>query len=215
MPEMDGLMLARDIRADAALAATRLVLLSSLGRGWNADELKAAGIEEYLVKPAKQSRLHVCLARVMGRSAIEPEAPAHSPVIVPGMKAPLHPARILLAEDHAINQKVALRQLESLGYRADSVANGREVLEALARIPYDIILMDCQMPELDGYETTEQIRRDHSRPIHIIAMTAHAMQGDREKCLAAGMDDYVTKPVRSTDLQAALERWHPGVEHRH
>ncbi|MGH8046990.1 MAG: response regulator [Chthoniobacterales bacterium] len=214
MPDMDGLKLASDIKANAALATTRLVLLSSLGHGLTADELQAAGIEEYLVKPAKQSRLHDCLARVMGRIASEPDAPAHVPTIVPDGKAPPHPARILLAEDHAINQKVALRQLESLGYRADSVANGREVLEALERIPYDIILMDCQMPELDGYETTEQIRRDHSsKPIHIIAMTAHAMQGDREKCLAAGMDDYVTKPVRTTDLQAALERWRPGGGH--
>jgi len=205
MPEMDGLMLARAIKADPALAATRTVLLSSLGQRLDAGQLKAAGIEEYLVKPLKQSRLSERLALIMGGI---PKNPAAAAPIMPEM--PSHPARILLAEDHAINQKVALRQIESLGYRADAVANGREVIEALQRIPYDIVLMDCQMPEMDGYETARHIRSHDSRPIRIIAMTAHAMEGDREKCLAAGMDDYLTKPVRTSDLRAVLDRWRPG-----
>ena len=112
-----------------------------------------------------------------------------------------------MAEDNIINQKVALRMLAKLGYHADTVADGNEVLEALQRIDYDIIFMDCQMPELDGYETTRLIRLADGRPIHIIAITANAMGWDREKCLAAGMNDYVAKPLKSPDLQAALSRW--------
>ena len=122
--------------------------------------------------------------------------------------------QVLLAEDNPINQKVALRMLAKMGYRADVVANGLEVLQALQRIHYDVILMDCQMPEMDGYEATRQIRlreqEEGRTPVHIIAMTAHAMQGDRELCLAAGMDDYLAKPVRTLELQQALEHVRPA-----
>jgi signal transduction histidine kinase/PleD family two-component response regulator len=206
MPKMDGLMLAREIRKEAALADTHVVLLSSLGQRLDAAKLQAAGVEEFLVKPIKHSRLSERLASVMGLKtiAIPADTPPSGQKVADRRPVP----RILLAEDHTINQKVALRLIESLGYRADAVGNGVEVLDALQRVPYDIIFMDCQMPELDGYETTRRIRRQHPRPVHIIAMTAHAMQGDREKCLAAGMDDYISKPVRTPDLQAAIEQWH-------
>ena len=122
--------------------------------------------------------------------------------------------RVLLAEDNPINQKVAIKMLSRLGYRADAVANGMEVLQSMRQVPYDVILMDCQMPEMDGYEATRQIRmREQTEgrtPVHIIAMTAHAIQGDREQCLAAGMDDYLAKPVRTNELQQALERVRPA-----
>ena len=213
MPEMDGLMLTRAIKGEPAIAATPLIMLSSLGKHIDITEIKAAGIEEYLVKPVKQSRLFDCLAEVMNRrqgATAMPDQPA--PRLLPSSTpTPLtHAERILLAEDNMINQKVALRQLAKMGYHADAVADGNEVLEALERFPYNIILMDCQMPDLDGYATTRRIRREQSRPIHIIAMTANAMSGDREKCLAAGMNDYVTKPVKTEELQAALARWQPA-----
>jgi CheY-like chemotaxis protein len=217
MPEMDGLMLARAIKADPTIASTRLIILTSLGQMMSSAELKAASIEAYLVKPVKQSRLFDCLVDVMGRAAVEDMVAKGAPA------APVQPAgnlnlHVLLAEDNSVNQKVALNQLKKLGCSADAVANGLEVLEGLKHVPYDVILMDCQMPEMDGYEATRLIRQREKglglacpwkAPVYIIAMTANAMQGDREKCLAAGMNDYVSKPVRTTDLQAALERGRP------
>ena len=216
MPEMDGLMLARAIKSDPALTATRLIILTSLGRIMSKAELQAAGIAAYLVKPVKQSRLFDCLVDVMGSAASE--AIFVKPDLAPEQlaAAPRPKARILLAEDNAVNQKVAQAQLRKLGLNADAVANGLEVLHALEKIPYDLVLMDCQMPEMDGYEATQLIRKREQEAagaggprahIHIIAMTANAMQGDREKCLAAGMDDYISKPVRESDLRAVLERW--------
>jgi len=222
MPEMDGSTLARAIKADAAIASTKLIILTSLGEQPDAAELEAAGIEAYLVKPIKQSRLFDCLVKVMGKPHLEEgrgkEPPSASSQIdeSPPSLRPVRKVRVLLAEDNIINQKVALKQLSKLGFTADAVANGLEVLQELERIPYDIVLMDCQMPEMDGYEATRLIRQRegeasqrqiHPSRLHIIAMTANAMQGDRERCLEAGMDDYVSKPVRTDELQAALARW--------
>ena len=223
MPKMDGLTLAAAIKSDPVLTGTRLIVLTSIGHVLSSVELKQLGIEAYLVKPVKQSRLFDCLfSQARSREVTEVPDPitASSPS---GFKIELEfkKARILLAEDNIINQKVALAQLRRLRYRADAVANGREVLQALQSIPYDLILMDCQMPEMDGYEAAQAIRQRENRsdspcpwksPVHIIAMTANALQGEREKCLAAGMDEYLSKPVRPAELQAALERWQIAVQ---
>jgi two-component system, sensor histidine kinase and response regulator len=220
MSEMDGLALARAIKADPTIASTRLIVLTSLGQSLTAGELKAIGIDAYISKPVKQSNLFDCLVNAMGRTAAEKvlvqPAVAASVPIPSEANLQLEKVRILLAEDNSINQRVALGQLRNLCYKANAVANGLEVLQALAQISYDIILMDCQMPEMDGYEATQAIRKREQSleqrcpwksPVYIIAMTANAMQGDSEKCLAAGMDDYLSKPVRASELQAALERW--------
>ena len=183
MPGMDGFELASAIKNDPAIAATRLVMLTSYGERGGYAAAQQLGIAAYLAKPIRQATLFECLANVvrtpdamktLERSAIAPK-PAASEV------KPASNKLILIAEDNAVNQKVAIRQLRKLGYRADAVANGREVLEALARIPYDLVLMDCQMPEMDGYEATAAIRRHEPAPQRtpVIAMTAHALEGDR------------------------------------
>jgi len=218
MPEMDGMTLAKAIKADPAISQTRLIILTSMGYMHSQEELAAAGVDAYLVKPVKQSRLFDCLVTVLGRAAAEHafSAPADdAPEAQPHQEfAASRHTRILLAEDNTVNQRVALAQLKGLGFVADAVANGNEVLNALQQVPYDIILMDCQMPEMDGYEATRRIRQAErassnswKAPVHIVAMTANAMTGDREKCLAAGMDDYLSKPVRKSELRGALMKW--------
>ncbi len=221
MPEMDGMTLAHAIKSDPAISSTHLIILTSLGHAMGTEELRAKGIDAYLVKPVKQSPLFDCLVDVMGRAASGTIFTKATDLPHPqdALNPSLPKVRILLAEDNRVNQKVALGQLKKLGCSAHAVANGLEVIESLREARYDVVLMDCQMPEMDGYEATQLIRkheRESGAPngaaprLHIIAMTANAMLGDREKCLAAGMDDYVTKPVRLSDLQAALERWHPS-----
>ena len=216
MPGTNGLTLARMIKAESDLAGVRLLLLSSLGNRINREELKAAGIDDCLVKPVKQSLLFDSLATVMGNTAAGSLIRAKK-VLPPTsiLASATQKLRILLAEDNTVNQQVALGLLKKLGYRADAVADGTEVLEALKGIRYDVILMDCQMPLLDGYETTRRIRQleqeriapfDWKAPVHIIAMTANAMEGDREKCITAGMNDYLSKPVRQKELTAAFQR---------
>jgi signal transduction histidine kinase/CheY-like chemotaxis protein len=217
MPEMDGMTLARAIKADPAIASTRLIILTSMGYMHTHEELKAAGVDAYLIKPVKQSRLFDCLVDVLGRAAAEHVFTKQPKDAAPLLAAPAPAtgtARILLAEDNIVNQKVALAQLKGLGFSADAVANGHEVLSALKQVPYDLIFMDCQMPEMDGYEASRIIRQSEKSltatwksPIRIVAMTANAMTGDREKCLASGMDDYLSKPVRKSELQSALMKW--------
>ncbi|MBI3877481.1 MAG: response regulator, partial [Verrucomicrobia bacterium] len=219
MPGMDGLALARAIRAETLKTQPCVVLLAPLGQKLNPTAVQAAGVNACLLKPVKRARLLACLAAAVrgGQGEFEPSAlPAPADRHEPARPAvPLKSTRILLAEDNSVNCKVALLQLEKLGYRAAVVTNGREVLEALEHEPYDIVLMDCHMPEMDGYEAARQIRqreRDaaqngHSRPpIYIVALTANALPGECEQCLAAGMDDYVVKPVELLELEAALQR---------
>lgn len=210
MPVMDGFELARAIKADSNIAGVHLILMPSIRERVDAQAIRELGIAASLTKPIRQSNLFDCLVNVIGEFGGKSKAPA-TPAnreLLKENKNALR-TRILIAEDNQINQKVALRQIEKLGYRADVVANGLEAVEALSNIPYDIILMDCQMPEMDGYEATAEIRRREEENEHtiIIAMTANALEGDREKCIAAGMDDYITKPVKAEQLAKILERW--------
>jgi two-component system, sensor histidine kinase and response regulator len=219
MPEMDGLMLAQKIKSDDEIAAARLVMMTSLGCSRDDEAIRAAGIDACLTKPVKQSQLFDCLATVLaeatGVSADEHQTPQKTATQTSATQSGgREHIRILVAEDNAVNQKVILRQLEKLGYSADAVGDGSEVLESLSRIPYDIVLMDCQMPEMDGYEATRCVRQSEGDSKHtpIIAMTANALEGDRERCIAAGMDDYLSKPVKEASLAAMLERWAAEVK---
>ncbi len=216
MPGMNGLELARVIKADPAIASARLIMLTSVCELPAGEDLARIGIDSRLVKPIKQSHLYNCVVEVMGRNCVAASTSPSTPSAL--VMTALPPMRVLVAEDNQVNQRVALGQLNKLGCTADVAANGHEVLSALSRMHYDVILMDCLMPDMDGYETTRTIRKlenDPSRPcawktpIHIIAMTANAMQGDRELCISAGMDDYVSKPVRLDDLRAVLARLNP------
>jgi signal transduction histidine kinase/CheY-like chemotaxis protein/HPt (histidine-containing phosphotransfer) domain-containing protein len=212
MPEMDGLALARAIRSDAAISSTKLVLLTSLGGHDFPKSARDAGVDACLTKPARQSELYNILAGIVGvRSCLPDEAP----------KAPLDQqtqlhrlgVRLLVAEDNIVNQQVVLGILSSLGYSADVVANGLEAVEAARRIPYSLILMDCRMPEMDGYTAATTIRqsRSVSRNIPIIALTADVVSDARAKALAAGMNDYIAKPIKADELASALDRWLPAV----
>jgi signal transduction histidine kinase/CheY-like chemotaxis protein/HPt (histidine-containing phosphotransfer) domain-containing protein len=215
MPGMDGIALARSIKGNPALAATRLILLTSIGQAGMTAELHEAGIAACLVKPVRKSELYDCLANVMAKPEGEfhyPQRVAAQPgnALPSGYKAPSKTlGRILVAEDNMVNQQVAVGILEAGGYRTDVVANGLEALQALERRAYAAVLMDCQMPEMDGYAATLEIRRREGRQgrTPVIAMTANALHGEREKCLAAGMDDYISKPVTSKELYQTLEKW--------
>ena len=205
MPEMNGLELARAISADEKLSDVRVILLTGHGLRLGEAEWRSAGVAQCCAKPVRQSALFDCLVNTAGRG----DAPAHPAVAAFSEFAPAPGGRrILLVEDNPVNQKVALGQLRKLGYAADAVGNGFEALEALDRVPYEIVLMDCQMPEMDGYEASAAIRQREGAGRHtwIVAMTANAMREDRKLCLDAGMDDYVSKPVRTADLAAVLER---------
>jgi PAS domain S-box-containing protein len=206
MPQMDGLTLAAEIRKQQNCQKLPLVLLTSLGK----QDIDLQSVEEifaaFLTKPIRQSQLYNILIRVLSEQPIRPrQFPATSPPINPQL-AEQFPLRILLAEDNVVNQKVAVQILQRMGYRAEVAGNGLEVLQALHRQPYDVVLMDVQMPEMDGLAATRQICQEwlpSQRP-RIIAMTANAMQGDRETCLNAGMDDYISKPIRVEELVRAL-----------
>jgi PAS domain S-box-containing protein len=215
MPEMDGLMLAREIMNDAKISGSRVVLLTSWDRRFTREELTECGVIRMLVKPIRQQDLLGALLRCVrigfgtnsGGSNLpsrsNPPAEDPAPRVAPTGRA----LRVLVAEDNIVNQRVASLQLRNLGHTVEIAANGLEVLKALETSTYDVIFMDGQMPELDGYQTTRRIRLNPATVgIRIIAMTANAMQGDRERCLEAGMDDYISKPTRPEDLQAALIR---------
>lgn len=212
MPDMDGMQVARTIRGDPTLGHTPLVLLTSLGRSELGADPDEAGIRAVLAKPVRQSRLLETIMEVLAPADV-PNTPASLGRTTDAPAPTFAGGRILVAEDVAVNQALARGILTKLGFRADVVGDGREALEALDRLAYDAVLMDIQMPDMDGLEAAREIRRrekERGGHVPIIAMTANAMKGDRERCLAAGMDDYVAKPVRPNEVAAALQRWVHG-----
>jgi signal transduction histidine kinase/CheY-like chemotaxis protein/HPt (histidine-containing phosphotransfer) domain-containing protein len=235
MPGKDGLQLAKELKLHPVGSLVRLVVLTSLIQRGHAELARQAGFVAYLTKPVRHDQLANCLRTVLGLPELvgqgtAPTVTAPAPQLITRhtLAETGSAPRILVAEDNLINQKLTVRMLEKLGFQADVVGNGQEALAALDRGSYAIVLMDCQMPLVDGLEATRQIRereasdsetRDASRTttdaasarhIPIIAVTANAMRGDRERCLAAGMDDYLTKPLRKEDLKGALDRWLPA-----
>ena len=240
MPSMDGLEFAKIVKADPSLSSTKLLLLTSAGHRGDGHLAREAGLDGYLTKPVRQSYLWGCLTTLLGRTANEiTSCPLVTRHLVSEAQTRNRPL-ILIAEDNPVNQKLAVRLIEKLGYRADIAANGREAIVALERIPYALVFMDCQMPEMDGFEATREIRRreaqllagqparsgesplpSQSQMIHnsflarripIIAMTANAMQGDRERCLEAGMDDYISKPIKPEVLKTTIIQWTTTTE---
>lgn len=217
MPGIDGLELACAIRAEGPLAELPLILLTSLG-GYKELNTAEARIAAFLTKPVRRARLIQTLQSIFapsegintsaGTASVTGNLEAHTRTPCSAIAG-----RILVVEDNVVNQRLAKRLIEKLGYHVDVAADGNEAITALSGRPYDLVLMDCQMPVMDGFEATRQIRRNSAMGPHIpiIAMTAKAMSGDREQCLAAGMNDYVTKPVRLSELTATIERWTTSV----
>ena len=243
MPEMDGTMLGSLIKANTKFKNTKLIMMTHLGQRGDAKKLKKIGFCGYLTKPIRKAQLHDCLALALGLKE-KSNGLVLDRFITRHTIAESHKrcVRILLADDNLTNQQVATAILEKLGYRADVVANGKEALAALTGTPYDLVFMDCQMPEMDGYEATRQIRnwggetgnrkletgeasggcvfppaagsstsiKFQASSIPIIAMTAHVMKGNREKCLRAGMNDYIAKPISPGAVADVLDRWLSG-----
>jgi len=209
MPEMTGQELGQAIKADADLAGTRLVMMTSLGQRGDASRFEEIGFSAYLIKPVRQSDLYGSLSVVLSGQNLRTQKQIITRHSIREFRRSNF--RILLAEDNITNQRVALGILKKLGFKADAVANGEEAVKALESIPYDLVLMDVQMPVMDGLEASKSIRDPGSSAfnpnIPIIAMTAHAMKGDREKCLEAGMDDYIAKPADPQTIAEKLDQW--------
>jgi PAS domain S-box-containing protein len=203
MPGIDGAEVGKRVKAAHRLSNTHLVMMTSLGEQGDRERMLQIGFAAYFTKPFRQNQLKEAMESILSGThrAAHHEKPAAKPAT-----ATQSTARILIAEDNQINQLVALKILAKLGYRADTVANGAEAVDAVTTGSYDIILMDCQMPEMDGFEAT-RVMRENNMHLPIIAMTANAMKGDRELCIEAGMNDYISKPVKSGELASILERW--------
>jgi signal transduction histidine kinase/DNA-binding response OmpR family regulator len=213
MPEIDGATLGGMIKGDPELAPAPLILMTSMGRRGDARRMQDLGFAAFLTKPLKRDILHHCIAAVVAGNGGD-LADETRPIITRHSLAEskrVRKNRVLVVEDNITNQIVALRLLEKRGYRADAAANGREAIYALAAIPYDLVFMDVQMPEMDGLEATRLIRDGKAGVLNpdipIVAMTAHAMKGDREKCMQAGMDDYIPKPINPVLMFQAIERF--------
>jgi CheY-like chemotaxis protein len=212
MPEMDGVELGRRIKNDPELERTQLVMLTSRGIRGDAALVKEIGFDGYLLKPIRRSQLFNCLITVLGRKTAAPQTKKQPLVTRHTLsEEKRRNIRVLVAEDNAINQMLAKRLLEKFGYCADAVEDGRKAVTALETVAYDIVLMDVQMPEMDGYEAVGIIRDPKSgvlnHKVPVIAMTANAMPEDRALCLESGMDDYLSKPISPNDLYNMLEKY--------
>jgi CheY-like chemotaxis protein len=214
MPGTNGLDLAREIIADRKLKTVWLMLLTSSGPE-SVRAAQASGVNTCLMKPVRADMLQRFLEQVV---SVPGDAPSRQPEVSLPSPDVIDAAvtanarlikRVLVAEDNPVNQLVAKKMLERIGYRADVAANGKEAVDAVSRAPYDVVFMDCQMPEMDGYEATRHIRKlqGSAGKTLVIAMTANALLGDREKCIASGMDDYLFKPVTQVALGKVLEKW--------
>lgn len=224
MPVIDGLQLADIIQSDPDLRQTRLILLTAFDAHGQGELALQHGFSSYMTKPVKQSHLFDCIVNLL--CSDRPEL-KHQPAVVRydsieraqdgsqrEKKKPARCGHVLVVEDNAVNRKVVTLQLESLGYQVDAVSNGAEAIQAVKEGSYDLVFMDCQMPVMDGFQATQIIRKREAttgRRTPIVALTANAMQGDREKCIGAGMDDYLSKPVSAHDLRVVLERWLPAA----
>jgi CheY-like chemotaxis protein len=211
MPEMDGLQLSILIRGNKKLVSTRIIMLTSCGVRGDGSKMKKIGIDGYFNKPIKQSELYDAIISVLGIAKDQTKKHQEKKITTRHTlkEHKKQTARILVVEDNLVNQKVALFLLKKFGYQADTASNGKEGVKAVQQVSYDLILMDVMMPEMDGYEATQKIRAmdNNRKDIPIIAMTANAMKGDREKCLKAGMNDYITKPVKPENLLEAITNW--------
>jgi CheY-like chemotaxis protein len=207
MPEMDGFTLAEAVGADPELKSVKVIVLTSGGQRGDGARCRELGIAGYLTKPVRRGELRAAITSVIqSANADEPRSPVTRHSV---RQAKKKHARILVAEDNAVNQRVVKRIIERQGYEPIVVNNGREAIEALAQTEFDIVLMDVQMPEMDGFEATAQVRLGELRTgkhQYIVAMTAHAMSGDRERCLKAGMDGYLAKPISTKELADVLEQ---------
>jgi two-component system, sensor histidine kinase and response regulator len=214
MPGMDGFALIERIRERPELATATIMMLTSAGHRGDGDRCKEPGVSAYLLKPIRQSELREAIARVLGAQQQEGAIPLVTRYSLQDARDPADVLRILLAEDNFVNQRLAIRLLEKRGHRISVAANGREALAALEKASCDLVLMDVQMPEMDGMEATARIREKEKltgghQPV--VALTAHAMKGDQELCFAAGMDGYLTKPLRQQELDELLEKYKRGA----
>jgi CheY-like chemotaxis protein len=210
MPKMDGFDLIEQIRQRPELSMATIMMLSSAGHRGDGARCQALGVAAYLLKPIRQSELQEAIARVLGSREQKDAFPLVTRNSLQDARDPATFLTVLLAEDNRVNQRLTTRLLEKRGHRVVMTANGREALEALAKDSYDLVLMDMQMPEMDGFEATSALREKEKKKgdgVHqpVIALTAHAMKGDRERCQAAGVDGYLTKPIRTHELDAILE----------
>ncbi|MGD0401524.1 MAG: response regulator [Syntrophobacteraceae bacterium] len=222
MPGMNGMELARAIKADSAIASVQLILLTSISQDYDTETMHRHGISAHLTKPVRQPQLYDCIASTLGTHSAK-NLQLMSECSDVDRRSAFTGGRVLLAEDQPVNQEVARCMVETFGCHVEVASNGQEALDALSKTEYDLVLMDCQMPELDGYAATRIFRERETqtgknqsgqaqgiRRTPIIALTAHAMQGDREQCIVAGMDDYLAKPFNRDRLFALLKRWLPS-----